>query len=223
MRWYAPGLKQPIQAVAVDNEPEPFWTGRDEVERIQRWREVVSFRSDWGRVEPCGDLNGSSGVWVDRFVLNAFGVSRDDAWITDCLDTYHESTKAAARLDSEGVSGIIAKLGIPQRRHAPHPAESTIVGNAIAGHLPRLRQEIATANPDIVVTLGNAALRVLNALSGSGSKPIKKLAADESYGVGLGVEVGDRARQWFPLAHPAAPKKYQIEHAKWAKLRGVNA
>ncbi len=34
-------LSSPVAAIAVDNEPEPFWTGIDEAEKSDAWRESI--------------------------------------------------------------------------------------------------------------------------------------------------------------------------------------
>jgi hypothetical protein len=94
IRWVVPGLARLIQAVAVDNEPEPFWTGADERARIERWQRDVSFHDSWGQVSLCGRFNGSSGQWLEEQVLQPLGPTRARAWITDCLDIYFESAQA---------------------------------------------------------------------------------------------------------------------------------
>lgn len=60
--WTPPqGSGRKIKALAVDDEPTPFWDGLDEAERIAAWKEAVSFDSKrWGEIGPCGGLNGST-------------------------------------------------------------------------------------------------------------------------------------------------------------------
>jgi hypothetical protein len=218
VRWFSPQNDCLIQAVAVDNEPEPFWNGKDEHERIEDWRRQVKFRDNWGRVEPCGKLNGSSGDWVETQVLGALGIGREEAWITDCLDTYFESKAAAQRLDSESIVSLLGKLGIQARSHEPHPSESKIVQLSVASHQRRLLAEVATARPECVVTLGNAALRVFANLVGSHSPSINKLSVN-GYGMPVIAQIDGRGFEWIPLAHPAAPLVYQDAHTLWVKSR----
>jgi uracil-DNA glycosylase len=214
VRWFGPDGSCLIQAVAVDNEPEPFWTGSDEAERIERWLESVAFRAEWGCVRPCGGLNGPSGDWVQANVLDALGVARDEAWITDCLDTYFESQAAARRLESDRVASVVRELSIPPRRHATHPSESQIVRFALQGHRDRLRAELDLARPECVVTLGNAALRVFGELVEVGGGAMKKLSVD-GFGSPVTARLDGRAVRWLPLAHPAAPAIYQAAHRQW--------
>jgi hypothetical protein len=65
-----------------------------------------------------------------------------------------------------------------------------------------------------MVTLGNAALRVVVAIAGASSVPMK-LKADATYGTELALSVGNRRMTWLVLAHPAAPRVYQDAHASW--------
>ncbi len=222
VRWFGPNGNCLIQAVAVDNEPEPFWTGSDESDLIERWLENVSFSGEWGRVEPCEELNGSSGDWVQANVLDALKVARDEAWITDCLDTYFESDAAAQRLDSDAIASLVRNLAIPARCHAPHPSESEIVRFAKGGHRDRLLAELEVARPECVVTLGNAALRVFRDRAGLADATIRKLSAD-GYGAPVPAEVRGRRVRWLPLAHPAAPAIYQTAHKQWVDTGGASA
>ena len=78
-----------VAALAVDGEPWPFWAGADEAERIQRWRRHVGWQEEWGRVDPVGRLNGSSGRAVRDQVLRPLGLElplehpgqRGDDWV----------------------------------------------------------------------------------------------------------------------------------------------
>ncbi len=76
-----------VQALPVDNEPEPFWDGKDEAGVVEAWKRKVSFdEKRWGQVEPAGRFNGSSGEWLTKNVLEPLQVRRSGAWITDALD-----------------------------------------------------------------------------------------------------------------------------------------
>src|SRR3954447_13225402 len=69
-----------ISALPVDDEPEPFWTGTDEGERIDAWKSAIGFdAAAHGTVAPVGQLNGSSGRALDTDYLEPLGISREDA------------------------------------------------------------------------------------------------------------------------------------------------
>ena len=202
VRWRPPhGEGRVVQALAVDNEPEPFWTAADEVHRVERWRSKVGWSDAWGTVAPVSNLNGPSGLWVEERILDPLGVARADAWITDCLNTYRASVKMRAAVDS--VYEPFARAhGLPSAELAPHPSEDQIVSEGIDHHLERLHRELTAAAPDVVVTLGNATLRVLQRLLGDSAGPAKLTVL--GYGTELPVDLDGHRMSWLSLAHPAA-------------------
>lgn len=208
-----------VQALAVDDEPEPFWTGADQQDRVDAWKARCGWSATWGTAEPAGSLNGPSGAWVQRNVLAPFAVDRSDAWITDCLDTYRASN--AMRSAVESVYEPFARSnGLPGAVLGQHPSENSIVAEAQALHRDRLWDEITTADAPKVVTLGNAALRVFRGLLDDPAGPAK-LVADDTYGAGYAVSAAGAQVRWYPLAHPAAPLRYQSAHETWRAAFGA--
>lgn len=213
IRWRPPsGHGRLVQALAVDNEPEPFWTGADEISRVEQWMSEVGWNAGWGSVEPVSQLNGPSGLWVEERILAPLGVARTDAWITDCLDTYRASVKMRAAVE-DVYQPFAREFTLPEAELASHPSEAQIVGEAIGRHLDRLHGEIATAAPDVIVTLGNAALRVLRELLGDSAAPTK--LSVPGYGTERSASINGGQLTWWPLAHPAAPASYQAAHGDW--------
>ncbi len=200
----------------MDDEPYPFWTGEDAEERVTGWMRDVKFdEENWGQIGPCKRLNGPTGKALDLW-LQPLVPSRDDCWITDCLDTYRLSEQQAARI-SDTYAPFAEAFGLTANSVAPHPDEKAIVTEACAEHLPRLKRELGTAEPSIIVTLGNAALRTLRNLVelDGGADPGEAVGVDDRYGVPYSVQCEGRSARWYPLAHPAAPKKYQDLHSAW--------
>jgi len=208
-----PGGK--IGAIAVDDEPEVFWNGADAAEHVARWREEY-FNDQWGEIKVPPGLNGPSGAWVDGKVLKRFGKTRADAWITDCLNTYRVSDDGATAIKERFVPFALDEgLSIPKL--APHPTESEVVAEALGPvRLAELRAELSCAAPDTIVTLGNAALRVMREMVDGfgGADPGSGLTVD-GYGTPFVVTVNGREVTWYPLCHPAAPKAYQDAHEAW--------
>jgi len=163
-----------------------------------------------------GRFNGPSGAWVEANVIGPLGSSRAGAWITDCLDTYCASVNIAERIE-DTYSRFADEHSLPTAMLAAHPDENAVVAQAFRGHDVRLRREIGIARPDVFVTLGNAAMRVLRTLvePGAGIALPTRLKADKAYGQSIAVRVGGRDATWWPLAHPAAPVSYQDAHREW--------
>jgi hypothetical protein len=201
--------------LAVDNEPEPFWDGSDEAERIEEWKHSVGFSADYGTVAGAGSLNGPSGAWVRDRVLVPFGETRSTTWFTDCLDTYRGSDAQAAALDDR-FNTFAADAGIPTPLLPPHPSENGIVTEALTAHRDRLVTELHQARPTNIVTLGNAAMRVLRELVNCEQDPGEAIGNDAAdYGQTLPVAIDEHQSTWYPLCHPASPARYQDLHKAW--------
>lgn len=218
--WTPPAPYRRVQAIAVDNEPLPFWNGSDQEARVETWKKSVGFKPEaQGSISVAGNLNGSSGDWVDKNVLDPLKVARADVWITDSLDTYRCSEGLASRID-DTYNPFATAVGLSQAVLLQHPSESDIIKEASRDHQPRLRQEIETCNPDLIVTLGNAALAVIRELyPQTGGQDVLRLDSSERYGAVVTLQVGQRKVDLLPLAHPAAPKAYQAAHKRWCALK----
>ena len=205
-----------IKAMAVDNEPEPFWNGADADEQVAKWLRDAEFHDGWGVVKIPPGINGRSGGWVDSNILKKFDALRTDAWITDCLNAYRRS-EGGWRAIEERFVPFAVDAGIELPELAPHPDEDQIVAEAsTAARSAALRDELHTAAPETIVTLGNSALRVMRELVDEivGPDPGKGLRVG-GYGARCDVLVNGRTIGWYPLAHPAAPERYQVAHEGW--------
>ncbi len=222
VRWQPPAPLRPITAVAVDNEPSPFWDGQDEVKRVEDWKLAVEFNESWGQVQPAGRFNGSSGLWVNEQVLKPLAIAPHEVWFSDCLDTYRCSKGLAARLDD---TYRAASLELPAARLRSHPSEGQIVAEALNDHRQRLLDELTAAQPAVVVTLGNAALSVLGALAANATPLPKRLTlSPESYGQRIDLTIaGLTTVGLFALAHPGAPASYKALHQSWIDGRPSTA
>jgi len=221
IRWAPPPPHRAIQAIAVDNEPEPFWDGEDQLIRIEAWQTKVSWQKAWGTAAGT-ECNGSSGRWVREKVLAPLKLkNRSEAWITDCLDTYRFSDGAMGRVE-DTYNPFAQVLGLPlvNPDQNPHPGEDDIVAEAAANQQQRLLSELNICEPELIVTLGNAALRVIRLfIVSADGQELPESLAPAGYGNTYNVRIGQRACKWLPLAHPNAPGAYQDAHAAWIKSR----
>lgn len=221
--WQAPaslGLAQPVvKALIVDNEPEVFWEGQGGQELFSHWRSTVGFDAEWGTVQLASNgNNGPSGAWLAEHILRPLGVTRDDCWISDCLDTARRNPGQTGRLADTYAPAALA-LGLPEAQMEPAPlTERDLVREAHVKHLDRLRAELLACQPEIIVTLGNAALRVLRSLVQiEDNDPGMGLNAD-SYGHPVRVRVGSVPTTWLPLVHPRSGERtprWAGTHERW--------
>jgi hypothetical protein len=164
----------------------------------------VGFRDGaWGAVNHApSSNNGPSGKWVEEHVLRSFNVARSDCCMTDCINTARRNKGQSERI-RETYEPAVAKLGLPAVVMEAAPVgEATVVREAKRCQLRRLSAELDAARPEVVITLGDAALRVLCLLVEIDSGDPGPALREESYGREAIVRhSGGRAR-WLPLVHP---------------------
>jgi hypothetical protein len=218
--WWSPARKG-VRALPVDNEPTSFWTGADERAQIDAWKRIVHFRvGDWGEVETADEPNGKAGRWLDENVLAPLGVSRDEVCLSYCLDTYCTDGAAAFGVN-ERYRPFAREAGLPETQLTLRPRDGALVKIAFDVHRERLLHELSVVVPEVVVTLGNAALRVLRAVTDA-KAGLAKLHSDERYGVVQPLAIGRHHAVWLPLTHHEAAPVFAEAHARWRQRQGTS-
>ena len=219
IEWKPPAPFDRVAALAVDNEPQPFWTGADEAAQLEAWAKRVMWNPEWGSIGPAGELNSSSGQWLDEKVLGPLGFNRGETWFTDCLDTYR-FTRGQEQVVVSKFEPFAKKFSVPWAGVAEalkHASEDEIFNEVKEHQLSRLKRELRAAQPKHVITLGNAALRVFAKLVGI-EEPA--LLDPKAYGETMEVKFEARPMTWRPLMHPGQRSKaWQNAHSKWLWLR----
>jgi hypothetical protein len=218
VRWVPPrptGLR-PISALAVDNEPTVFWDGSDADDRVAAWKDRY-FNPVWGDVTPAR-LNGPSGAWLRCNVLDPLNsAGAVSQFVTDCLTTYRLSTGASSRLTDTYERMVRETDGLESAELEQHPSEAQIVQEALQTPTARLTEQLAAARPRVIVTLGNAASRVVNGLSGAGGKGTLR---PDVYGRAKEITTSNLCVSWVALVHPATPRRWQARHQEWLSDEG---
>jgi hypothetical protein len=135
--------------------------------------------------------------------------------MSDCLNLYHMSAGIRVRLDTD-VGDALENLGRAGCGLLSHPSENQIVSGALAAHT-RIASELEEAKPQVLITLGNAALRVLGAVVGR--TEMQNLRHENAYyGKPIHVNFAGHACVWYPLCHPGQrAARYLLAHDGWAK------
>ena len=223
----------PVQALAVDDEPEPFWNGAAEQEQVAAWEQRVDAQPGWGALTGARRFNGSSGRHLDQQYLAPLGVQREQVWITDTVNTYFVS-EAGANAIATRYGPAAAALGLPVAQLPERPTAEELIIRAAKDHADRLHAELEEAAPEHVLTIGNEALAALwqigVTLAQGGTRPGKLSAA--CYGRRLTIRLGNgHVCLLHPLAHPnllfnphpgrdtrlrAGVEAYRAAHSRWA-------
>jgi hypothetical protein len=154
-RWVDADGQTRIRAVAVANEPEPFWTGQDAQAHVAAVAATVPAAA--GRLLSAPAHNGPSGNALDGLVLAPLGLSREHIRIVDIDNRYmanpaQQTAIAASRYDRLVADGLLPPVTWRPRRpisHIPHDRS------------PTLADELDEADPGWAITLGREPLRAL--------------------------------------------------------------
>ena len=237
VRWTPPpglGLRA-VQALAVADEPEPFWTGEDETDQLAAWRALAVAGQPWGAFEAAGRFNGSTGRHLRASYLAPFGARLEDAWRTDIVNTYFVSRGGASAI-AASYRPAAAALGLPDVHLPERPAPHDLVALAARDHRDRIVAELEEAQPEHVLTIGEEPLAALWEVGveplGGGPRLAKLSAA--AYGRRLAIVLPNGHRCLLhPLAHPnllynpkpdASPglragiDAYRSAHTRWTEV-----
>jgi hypothetical protein len=214
--WTEPdGSRWP--ALAIDNEPEPFWTGVGAEELVGAVAREVP--KEVGHLEPAAhEHNGASGIALDELYLRRLGpdgMDRRDCWITDIVQSYLANEGQLARIAASYEKWVEAGLVPPANLARRHGLLSTLP----PGREESLRSELEEASPDLVVTLGAEPLRCLGL--GGLDRTTYGSVSDASI---LGLRV-----RLLPLVHPRqagrlgkSSPEWEAVHREWLETKASN-
>jgi hypothetical protein len=200
-RWVGPDGTPRIRAVAVADEPEPFWPGDDAVVAATVARLNARLPSAAGQLEPAAPaFNGPSGLALDEFVLAPLGLDRDAVRIADVHNRYMANTGQVAAV-ARAYEPLVAAGLLPavswERRHKLRRVPSD--------RQPSLADELATADPEWLITLGNEPLRAL------GLEPLTQ----DGYGKERTATVFGRRVRLVPLVHTRQAAGHGASSGVW--------
>jgi hypothetical protein len=198
-RWIGPDGTG-IRALAVADEPEPFWTGHSAEPKIATVAATVP--AEAGRIELAKGHNGRSGQALDELVLAPLGLTRDKIRVADIDNRYmaNQSQQDAVARDYVPLveSGLLPPATWrPRRTIARIPSDRS----------PALTDEVAGADPAWIITLGDEPLRAL------GLEPLTRA----SYGIPLPAVVLGHNVQLLRLAHTRQQAGHGHSSSDWAE------
>ncbi|NTW88968.1 MAG: hypothetical protein HGB26_07590, partial [Desulfobulbaceae bacterium] len=199
-----------------DSEPEIFWTGKGAKEIIEK----IPMLSGAGKLLPAAkNLNGPSGVALDNQFLKPLGLDRKDAWLCDLVphSCLNSGQKTAIDLKYNPKK---AELHLPDCT-TPNVPETL----ADSSRSNEILDELKTADPAVIITLGDQPLKWFTSKFGSKlrledyGKPKENV-----YGLLHDIVIDGRAIKLLPLVHPrqaaslgAHSKDWAECHDKWEK------
>ena len=191
---YGPAARDRVQALAIANEPEPFWDGEDQLRLVAR------------HTPPFGELlptpqNGPSGIALRELYLTPLGLDPTRCWITDVINTYFSTPRQRqACKRAYASSGRLApEWALPLR-----PGQIT----PNADRLAEIKAELKEAAPKWVLTLGDEPLAALG---------LARLSRHD-YGVPTPTTLYGLKTTLIPLTHPRNAGRLGPHSRKWATI-----
>jgi hypothetical protein len=200
-RWVDGDGRTRIRAVAVANEPEPFWTGQDAEHRVAAVAATVP--TVVGRLVGVPGHNGPSGQALEASVLAPLGLDRDRIRVADIDNRYMANPAQQQAL--ERCYNLLAAKGLlsPVSWRLRRP-----ITKVPADRSPNLAEELEEASPDWVITLGDEPLRALR---------LRRLSPD-NYGVPLAASIFGRSVRLLRLVHTRQQAQHGASSRAWAQL-----
>jgi uracil-DNA glycosylase len=208
-QWIGPDKKMLIRALAVASEPEIFWRGENAKEIIKG----ITIPEGAGRLVPAAkNLNGPSGLALDKWYLKPLGLVREDAWLCDlvphsCLNSVQ---KKAIYLKYNP-----NKVGL----HLPDCTTPDIPETlADESRCNEILEELKTADTSVIITLGDQPLKWFTSKFGSKSRLVDYgKPQGNSYGLLHDIMIDGRAIKLLPLVHPRQAGRLGGSSPEWAE------
>ncbi len=232
VRWSAPthrpaGPAGGVHALAVDVEPTLFWDGaRDDfLTRLQTWKQDVGFRdSEHGSVSPVSPAsNGVSAQKVIAHYLTPLGLSPDRVTFTDVYPVFQlESSREQGDAIREEYDPLAHLMGFEACTLPARLSEHDLPRLAAERFGKRLLEDLAGAQPSLVITLGREVWATLQRLPQLRARPPVSefdTLQSERYGSVGSLWINARRVDWLPLVHPGSlgrPNAWETLHAAWA-------
>ena len=191
---FGAGGSDRVQALAIANEPEPFWDGTDQLHLIARHR------------PPFGELlltpqNGPSGTALRDKYLIPLDIDAPRCWITDVVNTYFSTPQQRSAF---GRAYAHHKLP-PTDWSLPFRPDRILPD---AQRLEALESELREASPTWLITLGDEPLSALS---------LGHLSQYE-YGQPIAVRPFGMDTNLIPFTHPRNAGRLGRHSRKWASI-----
>lgn len=200
------------QALAVASEPCIFWRG-DEAQA----KEIIGkiqIPEELGHLEPAGkQLNGPSGIVLDRQILAPLGYLREQAWLCDLLPE--------ARLNPSQVKALEGRYEPLREQYGLNPV--TIPKRPVrfcdARRAEEITGELIRSEAGLLVLLGDIPIReYLNRVADVPYRSLGEYVALYGYGNATEVTIAGKTIRVLPLAHPRQIGALGTHSEHWFRL-----
>lgn len=218
-----------IGNLAVDVEPTVFWDGDGAADLMNEWKRASGFREgdergEWEHVTT-GSSNGSSGRAVKADILAPLRIEERGVWFSDVEPYYlvKRGRRGKKREQGDAIDEDYAPLVASDANLLPAEIPAWLDIDEIAGwglmhRRDALRREILESEAELVITLGEAARRVVAGVAdvASGGVCVRLEEKMTGYGEPGRLEIGARSMRWLALIHPGQNKPgWKEQRRRW--------
>ncbi len=214
-RWIYPLGKTLVNALAVASEPYIFWRG-DNVESILN---KVEIPYELGKlIPPNQELNGPSGIALDKLILNPIGIDRDQAWLCDLVPHSCVNPAQKRAIDRE-------YLPLMEKFNLPKPSVPT-VPSKLSDDIRRqqIYEELIESKSNILILLGDKPIQWFLKFFDKRWKKLSDFGMNDNYSQLHQARLRDQVIQVMPIAHPRqiaklgrSSENWYMAHQSWLK------
>lgn len=212
-KWVDRNGKQKVTALAIANEPEIFWTGKDAEKIISS----IKIPDELGNllVPTDKNLNGPSGVILDKKILAPLGLDRTSAWLCDLLPESRVNEQQRKAIDKHYTAEIIRKFNLPQAT-VPNFDKAELNSKQ---RREEILSELETSEADTLILLGDLPLYWFLRFHDKRFSKLSQLGDTiESYGKPIETKINNKSYNIIPLCHPRQVGRLGNSNAKWGML-----
>lgn len=212
-KWIDKSGKQLVTALAVASEPEIFWRGENAEEIISN----ITIPQDLGKlVVPTNkNLNGPSGIALDKLFLEPLGFERKDAWLCDLLPESRVNTHQRAAINKYYNDDIVQKFHL-NKATVPNfdkkELDCPIRRNEIL-------LEIFESKAETIILLGDLPIYWFLRYYNNNFKRLTDFGETfTDYGNIHNIKIANKLFKVIPLCHPRQADKLGNSNNKWWEL-----
>lgn len=212
-KWVDRNGKQKVTALAIASEPEIFWTGTDAEKIIS----AIKIPDELGKllIPTDKNLNGPSGVVLDKKILAPLRLDRTSTWLCDLLPESRVNEQQRKAIDKHYTAEIIREFNLPQAT-VPNFNKAELNSKQ---RREEILYELEKSQADTLILLGDLPLYWFLRFH---DKRFSKLSlfgeTIESYGKPIETKINNKNYNIIPLCHPRQVGRLGSSNAKWGML-----
>jgi len=213
-KWFDNNGKTKVQAMAVDSEPEIFWTGENAKKIIDK----IKIPNELGKLEvpKNNNLNGPSGRVLDNLYLKPLNLNRNNSWLCDLIPYSRVNKKQKKAIEKHYTIELIEKFNLN------FPTIPDFDRKELNSDKRRLEilNELIHSSAKTILLLGDEPIRYF--LKYFTNNKFKKLSdfgdSFDKYGKAHKLKINDKDYEVIPLCHPRQAGRLGNSSSKWGQL-----